>query len=48
MTSRPQQITYKQIRGMATGTKFAPPYAALFMAALREKILNKVKKKPNV
>ena len=29
---------------MATGTKFAPPYAALFMAALREKILNKVKK----
>ena len=33
---------------MATGTKFAPPYAALFMAALREKILNKVKKKPNV
>ena len=37
--------TYKQIRGTAIGTKFAPPYAILFMAAL---ILNKVKKKPNV
>ena len=40
--------TYKQIRGTAIGTKFAPPYAILFMAALEEKILNKVKKKPNV
>ena len=40
--------TYKQIRGTAIGTKFAPPYAVLFMAALEEKILNKVKKKPNV
>ena len=39
---------YKQIRGTAIGTKFAPPYAILFMAALEEKILNKVKKKPNV
>ena len=40
--------TYKQIRGTAIGTKFAPPYAVLFMPALEEKILNKVKKKPNV
>ena len=40
--------TYKQIRGTAIGTKFAPPYAVFFMAALEEKILNKVKKKPNV
>ena len=40
--------TYKQIRGTATGTKFAPPCAVPFMAALKEKILNKVKKKPNV
>ena len=40
--------TYKQIRGTAIGTKFAPPYAVLFMAALEEKILNKVKKKQNV
>ena len=40
--------TYKQIFGTATGTKFAPPYAILFMVALEEKILNKVKKKPNV
>ena len=40
--------TYKQIRVTAIGTKFAPPYAILFMAALEEKILNKVKKKPNV
>ena len=29
-------------------TKFAPPYAILFMAALEEKILRKVKKKPIV
>ena len=29
-------------------TKFATPYAVLFMAALEEKILNKVKKKSNV
>ena len=40
--------TYKQIRETAIGTKFAPPYAILFMAALEEKILNKAKKKPNV
>ena len=40
--------TYKQLRGTAIGTKFAPPYAVLFMAALEEKILSKVKKKPSV
>ena len=28
--------------------KFAPPYAVLFMAALEENILSKVKKKPSV
>ena len=33
---------------MAIGTKFAPPYAILFIAALEEKILDKVKKKPSV
>ena len=40
--------TYKQIHRTAIGTKFAQPYAVLFMAALEEKILNKVKKKLNV
>ena len=40
--------TYKQIRGTAICTKFAPPYAVLFMTASEEKILSKVKKKPNV
>ena len=40
--------TYKQIRGTAIGTKFTPPYAVLFMAALEEKILSKVKKKQSV
>ena len=30
--------TYKQIRGTAIGTKFVPPYAALFIAALEEKL----------
>ena len=40
--------TYKHIRGTAFGTKFAPPYVIHFMAALEEKILSKVKKKPSV
>ena len=31
--------TYKQIRGTTIVTKFAPPYAILFMAALEENIL---------
>ena len=30
--------TFKQVRGTAIGTKFAPPYAILFMADLEEKI----------
>ena len=40
--------TYQQIHGTAIGTKFAPLYAVLFKAALEEKNLNKVEKKPNV
>ena len=40
--------TYKQIRGTAIGTKFAPTCAVLFMATSDEKILSKVKKKPSV
>ena len=31
--------TLKQLRGTAIGTKFAPPYAIIFMADLGEKIL---------
>ena len=38
----------KQNRGTAIDTKFAPPYAVLFMVALEEKVLSKVKKKPSV
>ena len=34
------QKTFKQVRGTAIGTKFAPPYAILLMADLAEKILN--------
>ena len=33
---------------LAIGTKFALPYALLFIAALEEMILSKVKKKPSV
>ena len=40
--------TYKQIRGTVIGTKFAQPYAVLFMTVLEEKILSKAKKKPSV
>ena len=40
--------TYKQIRGIAIGTSFAPSYAILFMVALEEKILSELKKKPSV
>ena len=40
--------SYKQIRGPTIGTKFAPPYSVLLMAALEEKILSKVKKKSDV
>ena len=40
--------TCKQNRGTAIDTKFAPPYAVLFMVALEEKVLSKAKKKPSV
>ena len=40
--------TYKQICGTAIGTTFAARYVVLFMAALKESILNKVKKKLTV
>ena len=37
-----------QVRGIAIGTKFAPPYAILFIADLEEKILNAFEKKPMI
>ena len=40
--------TFKQLRGTAIGTKFAPPYAILFMADLEEKTLSPSEKKPVV
>ena len=39
--------TFKQVRGTAIGTKFAPPYAIL-MAELGEKILSASEKKPMI
>ena len=36
---------FKQVRGTATGTKFAPPHAILFMDDLEEKILNAFEEK---
>ena len=36
--------TFKQKRGTAIGTKFAPPYAILFMANLEEKMLEVLKR----
>ena len=36
----------KQIRGTAIGTKFAPPYAIIYMAALEEDFLETLMKKP--
>ena len=32
--------TFEEVGGIAIGTKFAPPYAILFMADLEEKILS--------
>ena len=32
--------TFRQVRGKAIGTKFAPPYAILFIADLEEKLLS--------
>ena len=36
----------RQIRGTAIGTKFAPPYAIIYMAALEEDFLETIIKKP--
>ena len=40
--------TFRQVRGTAIGTKFAPSYAILFIADLGEKILNAFEKKPMI
>ena len=40
--------TFRQVRGTAIGTKFAPPYAILFMADLEEKILSAFEEKPMI
>ena len=42
------QKTFKQLRGTAIGTKFAPPYAISFMADLEQKILNAFEEKPMI
>ena len=38
--------TLKQLRGTAIGTKFAPPYAIIFMADLVERILKDIELQP--
>ena len=38
--------TFKQKRGTAIGTKFAPPYAIIFMADFEEKMLESFEMKP--
>ena len=40
--------TYKEIRGTIIGTALARPYAIRFLAALEEKIFDRVKKKWSV
>ena len=40
--------TLKQLRGTAIGTKFAPPYAIIFMADLEERILKDIELKPRI
>ena len=40
--------TFKQKRGTAIATKFAPPYAFLFMADFEEKMLESFEKKPMI
>ena len=40
------QDVYQQILGTATGTKFKPPYANIFMAGLEEEIIKNPKFKP--
>ena len=42
------QKTFKQVRETAIRTKFAPPYAILFMADLEGKILNDFEEKPTI
>ena len=37
--------TFRQVRGKAIGTKFAPPYAILFIADLEEKLLSTFEEK---
>ena len=39
---------FKQLQGTAIGTKFAPPYAILFMGYLEDKVLNSFVEKPLV
>ena len=40
--------TFKQKRGTAIGTKFAPPYVILFMADFEEQTLESFEKKPMI
>ena len=40
--------TFKQKHGTAIGTKFAPPYAILYMADLEEKLLEIFEKNPMI
>ena len=42
------QKTLKQLRGTAIGTKFAPPYAIIFMADLEERILENTELQPHI
>lgn len=35
-------MNFKQLQDTATGTKFVPPHAILFMAALQEKNLENI------
>ena len=40
--------TFKQVCEIVIGTKFAPPYAILFMADSEEKIINAFEEKPMI
>ena len=40
--------TFKQLRGTAIGTKFAPSYAIIFTANLEERILKDIELKPRI
>ena len=42
------QKTLKQLRGTASGTKFAPPYTIIFMADLEERILEDIEQQPHI